>query len=95
MQTHYNPNQLLDNISNKLNLKNDAALARTLEVTAPMISKVRNLRLPVGASLLIRMHEVTGLPVKELQNMMGDRREKFRLSTAQGRPGKVETISRL
>ncbi|SDF59023.1 MULTISPECIES: hypothetical protein [unclassified Duganella] len=95
MQTHYNPNQLLDNISNKLNLKNDAALARTLEVTAPMISKVRNLRLPVGASLLIRMHEVTGLPVKELQNMMGDRREKFRLSTAQGRLGKVETISRL
>ncbi|WP_432383535.1 hypothetical protein [Duganella sp. P38] len=91
MQTQYDPNYLLDNISLKLNLKNDAALARTLEVTAPMISKVRNFRMPVGASLLIRMHEVTGMPVRELQNLMGDRRNKFRLSGAQGRPGKQST----
>lgn len=86
MRPQYDPNYLLDDIAHKLQLKNDAALARTLEVTAPMISKVRNFRLPVGASLLIRMHEVTGLRVRELQDMMGDRRTKYRLSTAQGRP---------
>lgn len=86
MQAHYDPNHLLDDISHRLKLKNDAALARTLEVTAPMISKVRHMRIPVGASLLIRMHEVTGLPMRQLQDLMGDRRKKFRLSTAQGRP---------
>lgn len=92
MRPQYDPNHLLDDIAHKLQLKNDAALARTLEVTAPMISKVRNFRLPVGASLLIRMHEVTGLPVRELQDLMGDRRTKFRLSSAQGRPGKEAVL---
>jgi hypothetical protein len=42
--------------------------------------------LPVGASLLIRMHEVTGMSIRELRDLMGDRRTKYRLSDAQGRP---------
>lgn len=86
MHHHYDPNRLLDHISHRLNLKNDAALARMLEVTSPMISKVRNRHLALGASLLIRIHEVTGLSMRELQDMVGDRRLKYRLSTAQGRP---------
>ncbi|TFW17432.1 hypothetical protein [Duganella callida] len=86
MPQHYDPNNLLDNISYRLQLKNDAALARALEVSPPILSKVRHMRMPVGASLLIRMHEVTGLPMRQLQDMMGDRRQKFRLSSAQGRP---------
>jgi hypothetical protein len=86
MRPQYDPNHLLDVIADKLELKNDAALARTLEVAAPIISKVRHLRMPVSGSLLIRIHEVTGLPMRDLQDLMGDRRTKFRLSTAQGRP---------
>ncbi|MEW6759647.1 MAG: hypothetical protein AB1437_02390, partial [Pseudomonadota bacterium] len=43
-------------------------------------------RLPVGASLLIRMHEVTGMSIRDLRDLMGDRRTKYRLSDAQGRP---------
>jgi hypothetical protein len=42
--------------------------------------------LPVGASLLIRMHEVTGMSIRDLRDLMGDRRTKYRLSDAQGRP---------
>jgi transcriptional regulator with XRE-family HTH domain len=86
MRQNYDPNNMLDHVSIKLNLKNDAALARALEVTAPLISKVRHMRLTVGASLLIRIHDITGMPVRELQDIMGDRRRKFRLSSAQGRP---------
>jgi hypothetical protein len=67
-------------------LKNDAALARALEVAPPLISKIRHRRLPVGASLLIRMHEVTDLPVHELRELMGDRRQKYRISDMQGKP---------
>lgn len=88
MRSQYDPNHLLDTISQQLNLKNDAALARTLEVTPPMISKVRHQRLQIGASLLIRIHEVTGMRVRELQDLMGDRRTKYRLSNAQGRPAR-------
>jgi len=39
-----------------------------------------------GASLLIRMHEVTGMSIRDLRDLMGDRRTKYRLSDAQGRP---------
>lgn len=73
-------------VSAKLKVKNDAALSRALEVAPPMISKIRHFRMPVGASLLIRMHEVTDMPMRKLQDLMGDRRLKFRLSPVQGHP---------
>jgi hypothetical protein len=85
-QTSYDPNHLLDTLREKMHLKNDAALSRMLEVAPPVISKVRHRRLPVGASLLIRMHEVTGMSIRELRDLMGDRRTKYRLSDAQGKP---------
>eukprot|EP01133_Synstelium_polycarpum_P019275 gene19275-23086_t len=85
-QESYNPNHLLDILLSKMQLKNDAALSRLLEVAPPVISKIRHHRLPVGASLLIRMHEVTGMSIRDLRDLMGDRRTKYRLSDAQGRP---------
>jgi hypothetical protein len=83
---NYNPDNLLASIIGKLNLKNDAALSRALEVAPPVISKIRHRRLPVGASLLIRMHEVTDLSIAELRTLMGDRRGKFRISDKQFKP---------
>ncbi len=88
-QENYNPNHLLNTLLSKLKLKNDAALSRLLEVAPPVISKVRHHRLPVGASLLIRMHEVSGMSIRDLRDLMGDRRTKYRLSDAQGRPKPV------
>lgn len=85
-QESYNPNHLLDTLLDRLKLKNDAALSRILEVAPPVISKIRHRRLPIGASLLIRMHEVTDLSIRELRDLMGDRRTKYRLSDAQGKP---------
>lgn len=59
-------NKFLDLIMSHLGLKNDAALARALEVTAPVISKMRHGRLAFGATLVIRTHELTEWPVKEI-----------------------------
>jgi len=85
-QLAYDPNNLLDTLIDKLHLKNDAALSRALEVAPPVISKIRHRRHPVGASLLIRMHEVSDLSIRELRTLMGDRREKFRISDKQFKP---------
>lgn len=85
-QETYDPNRLLDTLLEKMNLKNDAALSRMLEVAPPVISKIRHRRLPIGASLLIRMHETTNMSIRELRDLMGDRRTKYRLSDAQGKP---------
>lgn len=82
----YNPDRLLDAMLEKLALKNDAALSRALDVAPPIISKIRHRRLPLGASLLIRMHEVSDLSLAQLRAILGDRRKKYRLSDVQGKP---------
>lgn len=87
----YDPDRLLDALIEKLHLKNDAALSRALEVAPPVISKIRHRRLPVGASLLIRMHEVSDLSIRDLRILMGDRREKYRISDKQFKPKAAET----
>lgn len=80
------PDRLLDALIKKLNLKNDAALSRALAVAPPVISKIRHRRLPVGASILIRMHEESELGIRELRELMGDPRGKFRMSPEQFKP---------
>lgn len=78
-EINYDPDNLLNTIIKKLSLKNDAALSRVLEVAPPVVSKIRHRRLPIGASLLIRMYEVSDVSIKDLRALMGDRRAKFRV----------------
>ena len=66
----YNPNRVLDAIIDKLQLKNDAALSRALEVAPPVISKIRHNTLPIGATILIRMHEISDFSIRELRELM-------------------------
>jgi hypothetical protein len=82
----YNPDNLLDTLRTKLHYKNDAALSRALEVAPPVISKIRHRRVPIAASLLIRMHEVSHLSIEDLRSYMGDRRTKYRMSPQQFKP---------
>jgi hypothetical protein len=66
----YDPNRVLDAIISKLKLKNDAALSRVLEVAPPVISKIRHNTLPIGATILLRMHEVSDYSIRELRALM-------------------------
>jgi len=66
----YDPNRVLDAIIRKLRLKNDAALSRVLEVAPPVISKIRHNTLPIGATILLRMHEVSDYSIRELRALM-------------------------
>jgi hypothetical protein len=75
----YNPNHFIDQLAMRLRAKNDAALCRILGVEPPLVSKIRHKRLPIGAPLLIRVHEVTGLAITDLRQLMGDRRRKYRI----------------
>jgi plasmid maintenance system antidote protein VapI len=88
----YDPDHLLEALIGRLKLKNDAALSRALEVSPPMISKIRHRRLPVTASLLIRMHEVTDLSISELRGLLGDRRNKFRISEQHFKPKSQQSV---
>jgi plasmid maintenance system antidote protein VapI len=70
---NYNPDNVLNLVIAKLGLKNDADLARALEVGPPNISKIRHRRVPLGDAMLIRIHEVSGLAIRELKALMGIR----------------------
>jgi hypothetical protein len=85
-QITYNPDHLLDTLIKQFVLKNDAGLCRVLEISPPLISKIRHRRMQITASLLIRMHEVSGLSIAELRSLMGDRRKKWRISDQQFKP---------
>lgn len=67
-----NANQagLLDAVIARHGLKNDAALARKLEVAPPQISKIRKSRLPVGSALILRMIEDDIMPLAEIRQFV-------------------------
>ena len=66
----YDPHRVLDAIIRKLRLKNDAALSRVLEFAPPVISKSRHNTLLIGATILLRMHEVSDFSIRELRALM-------------------------
>lgn len=65
----HTPHKLLDAVIAQRGLKNDAALAASLQLAPPVISKTRTGRLQVGASLILRLHEVFGMPVAEIREL--------------------------
>jgi hypothetical protein len=85
-ETEYNPNKLLNELTIRLSLRNDAALCRMLGVYPPHISKVRHRTMPLSAALLIRMQEESGLSIRALRSLMGDRRQKYRVGDATSKP---------
>ena len=70
-------NTLLDEMIVRLGLKNDAALAKALGVRPPVLSKIRHQVLQIGAPMLIRLHETTGLSIRDLRFLMGDHDDNF------------------
>ena len=67
----YNPEGLLDAAIAKLGLKNDAALAKALDLYAPLISKIRRRRIAVSPYFLLRLIEATGWTVAEARQELG------------------------
>jgi len=67
----YDPGNLFNAIKTKFQLKNDAALSGKLAVSAPVISKVRRKKMPISDALLVRMHDVTGMQISEIRQLMG------------------------
>ena len=61
------PHKLLDTLIKRMSLKNDAALSRLLDFYPPSISNIRHRKIPVGPGVLLRIHEMTEIPIAELK----------------------------
>ncbi|SNS33359.1 hypothetical protein SAMN06265795_102258 [Noviherbaspirillum humi] len=75
----YNPNRLLDALIERLKVGSDTGLSKKLKVAKNVINSMRLGTMPVGASMLMWMHEATGISMAELRALLGDRRMKFRV----------------
>jgi len=72
--------KLISEVINVAGLKNDAALARALEVAPPVISKIRTGRLKLGANMLVRLHLLSGISIERMKiviagDVLADMRE--------------------
>jgi hypothetical protein len=69
------PHKFLDYLLKTYHLKNDAALARRLNCKSPLISKVRNGKAPIGAAIILEIHEEFEMPIKDIKTMIAESRE--------------------
>lgn len=61
---------MLDTVMEKLALKNDAALSHKLVVAPPVVSKIRHGYLNIGSTLIIRIHELTDMPIADIKSRL-------------------------
>jgi DNA-binding transcriptional regulator YdaS (Cro superfamily) len=77
----YNPGNLLDWIKQQMKVKDDAALARQLKISRPVVDGLRQGRLPLSATLCLAIAQAAGITLEQLREIAGDRRAKFRLAS--------------
>ncbi|WP_192805040.1 hypothetical protein [Noviherbaspirillum aerium] len=75
----FDPNRMFDTLLRKLELANDDALCAELHVAPFVIARIRSGQSPIPPSLLIRINELSGINVRELRRLMGDRRSEYRM----------------
>lgn len=85
--TSYDPARLFDTVRQRLQLHSDKALAKALQIAPPLLARLREQVLPVSGSLLLRIQDVSGIAVAELQRVLGDRRQRMRLAFAARKAG--------
>jgi transcriptional regulator with XRE-family HTH domain len=73
----YTPELFIDGLIHRLGLRSSSALARKVGLSPSVISKVRHRRLAVSGEILLKIHEETEIPIRELRHMMGDTRPYF------------------
>ena len=61
---------LFDILIVKFGIRNDAHLARTLEVAPPVISKLRSGRIPFGPTMTLKVHDSFDIPVRDIKMML-------------------------
>ncbi|PUA19618.1 hypothetical protein [Glaciimonas sp. PCH181] len=63
-------NDLIDLAIERAKVKNDAVLSRLMKVAPPVISKIRHGRLAVGSTLMLVIHEVTGMLISDIRRFV-------------------------
>lgn len=61
----------LDNLKEELGCEGDVDLAWCMGVATPVISKFYAGTMPIGLSFIVAVHELTGIPTKDIKETLG------------------------
>lgn len=61
--------KLLDELQKRFEIPNDRQLASRLGLSTPVISRIRTGKSGVSGDVIIRIHEVLGLPIAEIKEL--------------------------
>ena len=68
--TREGANRLFDHLLRTYKVKNDSALANLLGVLPPVVSKIRSGHAGMGDTILLAVHEVFEMPIKDIKGML-------------------------
>lgn len=63
--------KFLDYVRHMAGVDTDAALSHLLEISPAALSKLRNEKRPVGPAIIVRIHEATDIPIRDLKHLAG------------------------
>lgn len=63
---------LLDYLKKFSGVKNDARLAKLLQLSPPVISKIRSGKLSVSDAFILRVHEKLEIPVRQIRAILAE-----------------------
>lgn len=67
----YTPERLLDRIKKDNQLSTDSQLCDFLGIKSSVVSRVRNKRYGMSAELIIRIHDISGMPIRTIKEIAG------------------------
>ena len=65
-------NRLLDKLLSDHRLTSDAALSRLIGISSAVISRLRHGVYGLSAAQIIRIHEATGLSIREIKKILAE-----------------------
>lgn len=65
-----NSGLLFNTLRSRLNLRSERSLARWLDIASSHLSKIRHGECNVSPAIILRVHESTGMPVKEIRRLI-------------------------
>lgn len=74
LSTDHPIDKLLEIAQQKMGLKTRTDTHTVSGISAPACSKIRKERLVASAEIILRLHDVTDVPVQEIRDMLGVRK---------------------
>lgn len=73
----YLPEALFKRLCIRLGVRTYSALGAAIGLSPSVVSKVRNRKVAISSEILLKIHDATDIPLRELRRWMGDTRPYY------------------